>query len=220
MTSEVVLGLAKGRTLEAELDLLARLDIAPLEDLHTSRKLVFATNQPDLKIMVLRGMDVATYVEHGIADLGMTGRDTLLEHGGSGFYEPLDLGLGRCQMIVAGLADEGDLPARLKVATKFTTRAKQYYASSGIQVDIIRLYGAMELAPVTGLAHRIVDLVETGNTLRANGLVPLDMIEEISTRLIVNKIAYKTKFARIRSLIDALEQAVADTSLTTHDKTA
>ena len=213
MASEVVLGLAKGRTLQAELELLAQLDILPLEDPQASRKLVFATSQPALKIMLLRGTDVATYVEHGIADLGMTGQDALLEHGGSGYYQPLDLRLGQCQMVLAGLADEGDLPARLKVATKFTNSAKQYYAALGVQVDIIKLYGAMELAPVTGLAHRIVDLMETGNTLKANGLVLLEQIEAISTRLIVNKIAYKTKLARLSSLIDSLEEAVATNHL-------
>ena len=209
MTREVVLGLAKGRTLEAELELLVEVDIVPLNAPQASRKLVFATNQPGLKLLLLRGTDVATYVEHGIADLGMTGQDALLEHGGNGYYEPLDLRLGQCQMVLAGLADEGDLPARLKVATKYINSAKQYYAALGVQVDIIKLYGAMELAPVTGLAHRIVDLMETGNTLKANGLVLLDKIEAISTRLIVNKIAYKTKLARLSSLIDSLEAAVA-----------
>jgi len=187
------------------LDLLAQIGITPEEDPDKSRKLVFNTCRDDIQIMVLRGMDVATYVEHGIADLGMSGKDVLLEHSGASYYEPLDLGLGRCQIMVAGLTDEPPMPARLRIATKFVNTAKRYYAERGVQVDIIKLYGAMELAPVTGLAHRIVDIVETGNTLKANGLEPLELIEEVSTRLIVNKSAYKTRFAEIRAIVDALE---------------
>ncbi len=205
LAGKVVIALTKGRILDAELDLLASIDIVPGEDPRQSRKLVFATNRPDVDIMILRGADVATYVEHGIADMGMSGKDVLLEHGGSGFYEPLDLGLGKCRIMVAGLKEEPPLPSRLKIATKFTNTAKRFYASRGVQVDIIKLYGAMELAPVTGLAHRIVDIVETGNTLKANGLVPMELITEISTRLIVNESSYKTKFNAIRSIIDSLE---------------
>lgn len=140
--------------------------------------------------------------------MGMSGKDVLIEHGGAGYYEPLDLGLGKCRIMVAGLKDEPPLPSRLKIATKFTNTAKRFYAARGIQVDIIKLYGAMELAPVTGLAHRIVDIVETGNTLKANGLVPMELITEISTRLIVNESAYKTKFSVIKEIIDALEAAL------------
>ncbi|MBO6554900.1 MAG: ATP phosphoribosyltransferase [Pseudomonadales bacterium] len=209
MTSNVVIALTKGRILDAELDLLSSIGIVPEEDPRKSRKLVFGTNRSDLEIMILRGADVATYVEHGIADMGMSGKDVLLEHGGTGFYEPLDLGLGKCRIMVAGLKDEPPLPSRLKIATKFTNTAKRFYASRGVQVDIIKLYGAMELAPVTGLAHRIVDIVETGNTLKANGLVPMDLITEISTRLIVNESSYKTKFQAIKEIIDALESSVA-----------
>lgn len=205
MGVELVLGLTKGRILEDELQLLDKIGITPGEPVLESRKLVFTTNNPNLRLMVLRGMDVATYVEHGICDMGMSGKDVLMEHGGSGFYEPLDLGIGPCRMMVAGLAEEGELPSRLKIATKFTNTAKRYYASQGIQVDIITLYGAMELAPVTGLAHRIVDIVETGNTLKANGLVEKELIADITTRLIVNETAFKTKFADINALIDALE---------------
>ncbi|MFT7305444.1 MAG: ATP phosphoribosyltransferase [Candidatus Azotimanducaceae bacterium] len=208
MDAKLVIALTKGRILDDELGILEKIGIAPDEDPRKSRKLVFPTNQSGVSIMVLRGMDVATYVEHGIADLGMSGKDVLLEHSGSGFYEPLDLGLGRCQIMVAGLKDEPELPSRLRIATKFTNTAKRYYASLGIQVDIIKLYGAMELAPVTGLAHRIVDIVETGNTLKANGLVPMELIEEISTRLIVNHAAYKTKYNDIRAIVDALENVV------------
>ncbi len=205
MKKPLTIALTKGRVLRDELDLLSQIGITPEEDPDNSRKLVFNTCRDDVQIMVLRGMDVATYVEHGIADLGMSGKDVLLEHSGASYYEPLDLGLGRCQIMVAGLTDEPPLPARLRIATKFVNTAKRYYAERGVQVDIIKLYGAMELAPVTGLAHRIVDIVETGNTLKANGLEPLELIEEVSTRLIVNKSAYKTRFAEIRAIVDALE---------------
>lgn len=207
MSAHITIALTKGRALPPSLELLTRIGITPAEDISRSRKLVFDTNQENLKLMVLRGMDVATYVEHGIADLGMSGKDVLLEHGGSGYYEPLDLGLVRCQIMVAGLKDEGELPPRLKIATKFVNIAKRYYAEKGVQVDIIKLYGAMELAPVTGLAHRIVDIVETGNTLKANGLVSMELITEISTRLIVNKISFKTRYALVQPLIDALRAA-------------
>jgi ATP phosphoribosyltransferase len=205
MKKPLTIALTKGRVLRDELDLLSQIGITPEEDPDKSRKLVFNTCRDDVQIMVLRGMDVATYVEHGIADLGMSGKDVLLEHSGASYYEPLDLGLGRCQIMVAGLTDEPPMPARLRIATKFVNTAKRYYAERGVQVDIIKLYGAMELAPVTGLAHRIVDIVETGNTLKANGLEPLELIEEVSTRLIVNKSAYKTRFAEIRAIVDALE---------------
>ncbi|MGB0691480.1 MAG: ATP phosphoribosyltransferase [Pseudomonadales bacterium] len=205
MKKPLTIALTKGRVLRDELELLSQIGITPEEDPDKSRKLVFNTCRDDVQIMVLRGMDVATYVEHGIADLGMSGKDVLLEHSGASYYEPLDLGLGRCQIMVAGLTDEPPLPARLRIATKFVNTAKRYYAERGVQVDIIKLYGAMELAPVTGLAHRIVDIVETGNTLKANGLEPLELIEEVSTRLIVNKSAYKTRFAEIRAIVDALE---------------
>jgi len=208
MSQELTIALTKGRVLADELRLLSKAGVEPLEDPASSRKLIFDTNHADIKIMVLRGMDVATYVDHGIADVGMSGKDVLLEHAGTGYYEPLDLGLGRCSLMVAGLLDEKELPARLRIATKFTNTAKRYYAERGVQVDIIKLYGAMELAPVTGLAHRIVDIVETGNTLKANGLEAMELITEISTRLIVNTTAYKTKFEQVRRLIESLELAL------------
>ena len=208
MSQELTIALTKGRVLADELRLLSKAGVEPLEDPTSSRKLIFDTNHADIKIIVLRGMDVATYVDHGIADVGMSGKDVLLEHAGTGYYEPLDLGLGRCSLMVAGLVDEKELPARLRIATKFTNTAKRYYAERGVQVDIIKLYGAMELAPVTGLAHRIVDIVETGNTLKANGLEAMELITEISTRLIVNTTAYKTKFEQVRRLIESLELAL------------
>lgn len=199
----MMLALTKGdRVLEEELALLARAGIEALDDVRKSRKLVFETNRSGLSLMVLRGSDVPTYVEHGIADLGMSGKDVLLEHGEGGYYQPLDLNFGKCRLMVAGLVEEGPLPARMKVATKFPRTAKQYYADRGIQVDVIKLYGAMELAPLTGLAHRIVDIVETGNTLKANGLVAMDHICDISMRLIVNKTSMKMKHAEVQGLIE------------------
>jgi len=204
MSQSITLAITKGRVLQEALDILDKIGIRPEEEIESSRKMVFPTNRNDIRLMILRGMDVTTYVEHGIADLGMSGRDIILEHGGNGFYEPLNLHIGQCNMMVAGLKDEGTLPNRLRIATKFVNTAKRFYAEKGIQVDIIKLYGDMELAPISGLAHRIVDIVQTGNTLRANGLVPLELIEKISTYLIVNKIALKTKYDKIQPLIDAL----------------
>lgn len=208
----LVLALTRGRVLAEQLQLLAQVGIAPTEDPQTSRKLVLPTSRADLSLMVLRGMDVATYVQHGIADLGITGKDVLLEHGGDGYYEPLDLGLGRCRLMEAGFPDDSLddwAPQRMKVATKFLKTAKRYYAMQGRQVDVIHLYGGMELAPLSGLADRIVDLVDTGNTLKANGLVPLSLIMEISTRLIVNKVSRKTRSAEVTGLMEAIKQVVS-----------
>ena len=205
---KITLALTKGdRILSDELRLLADAGIVPEEDIASSRKLVFGTSLPGVELMVLRGSDVPTYVEHGVADAGICGKDVLLEHGEAGYYQPLDLKIGHCKMMVAGFANEPPLPRRIKVATKFVNTARQYYAERGIQVDIIKLYGAMELAPIVGLAHRIVDIVETGNTLRANGLVALDHICDISTRLIVNKVSMKMKHETLRELIARLEAA-------------
>ena len=209
MQDKITIAVTKGdRIVEQQLALLGQIGIVPHDDLSRSRKLVFSTTQDNVELLLLRGSDVATYVEHGIADIGMAGKDVLLEHGEQGYYQPLDLKLGPCRIMVAGLKDEGVLPARLKIATKFVNTAKRYYADLGIQVDIIRLYGAMELAPVTGLAHRIVDIVETGNTLKANGLVAMEHIVDVSTRLIVNKTAMKVKYDTIQSLIDRLRDVV------------
>lgn len=209
MPDHITIAVTKGdRIVAQQLALLAQLGIEPHDDLTKSRKLVFTTSREDVSLLLLRGSDVATYVEHGIADLGMAGKDVLLEHGEQGYYQPLDLKLGQCRIMVAGLQDEAALPGRLKIATKFVRTAKQYYAERGIQVDIIKLYGAMELAPVTGLAHRIVDIVETGNTLKANGLVAMEHICDVSTRLIVNKTAMKIKYGIINALIEQLRQAV------------
>jgi ATP phosphoribosyltransferase len=211
VNQNVTLAVAKGgRILSAQLELLAKIGVEPLDDMKTSRKLIFDTNRENLQLVLLRGADVATYVEHGIADLGMTGKDSLLEHGEEGYYQPLDLKIGQCSIMVAGLRDELPLPSRLKIATKYEKTAKQFYAEKGIQVDVIKLYGAMELAPITGLAHRIVDIVETGNTLKANGLVTLEHITDISTQLIVNKVSMKMKHRKMQNMIDELSAVVGE----------
>lgn len=210
--STLVIALNKGRPLASLLSVLEKVGIKPTESPETSRKLVFQTSMPEISLLVLRGADVATYVEHGIADIGMLGKDTLLEFPGQNYYELLDLGLAKCQLMVAGLVDEPPLPRRLTVATKFVDTAKRYYAKLGVQADIIKLSGAMELAPVMGLSDRIVDIVETGSTLKANGLEPKEWIEDISARLIVNKVSFKTKHAALREIIDGVEQAVRTAS--------
>ena len=204
MKSKLLIALSKGRILKEELELLERIKIIPKKNPIKSRKLVFETSRAEISILVLRGSDVVTYVRHGIADMGMVGKDILIEHKNEGFYEPLDLGIGKCSLMVAGLENELVLSGRLKIATKFTNTAKHYYALKGQQVDIIKLLGAMELAPVLGLAHRIVDIVETGETLKANGLVPIEEIIKISTKLIVNESSYKTKFLSIKNLISEI----------------
>jgi ATP phosphoribosyltransferase len=210
--STLVIALNKGRPLASLLGVLENIGIKPTESPETSRKLVFPTSIPEISLLVLRGSDVATYVEHGIADIGMLGKDTLLEFPGQNYYELLDLGLAKCQLMVAGLVDEPPLPRRLTVATKFVDTAKRYYAKLGVQADIIKLSGAMELAPVMGLSDRIVDIVETGSTLKANGLEPKEWIEDISARLIVNKASFKTKHAALREIIDGVEQVVRTAS--------
>ena len=210
--STLVIAVNKGRPLASLLGVLESIGIKPTESPETSRKLVFPTSIPEISLLVLRGSDVATYVEHGIADIGMLGKDTLLEFAGQNYYELLDLGLAKCQLMVAGLVDEPPLPRRLTVATKFVDTAKRYYAKLGVQADIIKLSGAMELAPVMGLSDRIVDIVETGSTLKANGLEPKEWIEDISARLIVNKASFKTKHAALREIIDGVEQAVRTAS--------
>ena len=210
--STLVIALNKGRPLASLLGVLESVGIKPTESPETSRKLVFPTSVPEISLLVLRGSDVATYVEHGIADIGMLGKDTLLEFSGQNYYELLDLGLAKCQLMVAGLVDEPPLPRRLTVATKFVDTAKRYYAKLGVQADIIKLSGAMELAPVMGLSARIVDIVETGSTLKANGLEPKEWIEDISARLIVNKASFKTKHAALREIIDGVEHAVRTAS--------
>ncbi len=205
----LTIALSKGRIFQEALPLLAAAGIEPLEDPEASRKLILGTRLPGVKLLVIRAADVPTYVEHGAADAGVAGRDVLMEHGGEGLYEPVDLGIARCRMMTAG--PEGSVPAqaRLRVATKYVNSTRRFYAARGEQVELIKLYGSMELAPLVGLADRIVDLVDSGNTLRANGLVPFEHIADISSRLIVNQASMKTKNAAVRWLIGRMREAAA-----------
>ena len=206
--TQITLALTKGRILKETLPLLDQAGIEPLEDIFSSRKLVFGTNRPELRLLILRGSDVATYVQFGAADIGVAGKDLLLEHQGDGYYEPLDLGIARCKLMTAVAKGAPSHQGRLRVATKYVNIARKFYAEQGRQADLIKLYGAMELAPILELAHEIVDIVDTGNTLKANGLEVRDEIADISARLIVNKAAMKTKFSSIQSIVDAIGQAV------------
>ncbi|QIK36962.1 ATP phosphoribosyltransferase [Caldichromatium japonicum] len=210
LQTPLTLALSKGRILDQALPLLAQAGIAPLEDLATSRKLIIETAHPLVRLVIIRAADVPTYVEYGAADLGVTGKDILMEHGGSGLYEPLDLGIARCRLMVAGRPDSHLAGHRRpRVATKYVHTAERHFAAKGQQAEVIKLYGSMELAPLVGLADLIVDLVESGNTLKANGLVPLELIAEISSRLIVNKAAWKMKHESVMTLLAALRAAVA-----------
>ncbi len=209
MSHTLTIALTKGRILEETLPLLAAAGIEPLEDMEKSRKLVFETTQPGVRLLLLRGADVPTYVQFGAADMGISGKDTLMENGAEGLYEPLDLNIARCRLMTAGVKGEALPSGRIRVATKYVNIAKQYYASQGRQTDIIKLYGAMELAPIMNLADEIVDIVDTGNTLRANGLEERDFIADISSRLIVNKASMKMKHVQIQTIIDHIARAVA-----------
>ncbi|AQT60270.1 MAG TPA: ATP phosphoribosyltransferase [Cellvibrio sp.] len=209
MSQTLTIALTKGRILEETLPLLAAAGIEPLEDMEKSRKLVFDTTQAHVRLLLLRGADVPTYVQFGAADMGISGKDTLMENGAEGLYEPLDLNIARCKLMTAGVKGESLPAGRIRVATKYVNIAKQYYASQGRQTDIIKLYGAMELAPIMNLADEIVDIVDTGNTLRANGLEPRDFIADISSRLIVNKASMKMKHVQIQTIIDHIAKAVA-----------
>jgi len=207
MSETLTIALSKGRIFKDTLPLLAHAGIVPKDDPETSRKLILDTNRDDVKLVIIRASDVPTFVEYGAADLGVTGKDVLLEHGGDGLYEPLDLRIARCRLMVAG-KPEAEPRRRLRVATKYVNITKNFYAAQGRQVEIIKLYGSMELAPLVGLADRIVDLVETGNTLKANGLEPLEHIMDISSRLVVNKASMKVKHARVKAFIDQMAEAV------------
>jgi len=208
MKQPITIALSKGRILKETLPLLEQADIRPSEDISKSRKLIFDTNHEHIKLLVIRATDVPTYVEYGAADMGVAGKDVLMEYGGKAMYEPLDLNIARCKLMTAGMVNANPVSGRLKVASKFVNVTKQYYAQKGIQVDIIKLYGAMELAPIMGLADLIVDIVDTGNTLRANGMEPLEEIAPISTRLVVGKASMKMKHQQIQGIIDQLAQAV------------
>lgn len=208
MSKQLILALSKGRILDETLPLLADAGIVPAEDLSKSRKLLFDTNLDDVKLVIIRATDVPTYVQMGAADLGVAGKDVLLEHGAEGLYEPLDLEIAKCKLMTAGIDGAKPARARRRVATKFVNVARRYYAEQGIQAEVIKLYGAMELAPLMNLADEIVDIVDTGNTLRANGISPRELIAPISTRLVVNKAAMTMKHERLKPLLARLSQAV------------
>jgi ATP phosphoribosyltransferase len=208
VSSALTIALAKGRILDETLPLLARAGIEPLDDLSSSRKLVFSTNDPNINLVLIRSSDVPTYVQYGAADLGIAGKDVLAEHGGEGLYERVDLKIAPCKMMTAGFAERPLPRTRLKVATKYPEITRRFFLEQGRQVELIKLYGSMELAPVVGLADIIVDLVQTGNTLKANGLTPLETIMDISSRLIVNRAALKMKNNAVRALVERIETAV------------
>ena len=208
----ITLALSKGRIFVETLPLLAAAGIEVLEDPEKSRKLILATNQPDVRVVLVRATDVPTYVEYGGADIGVTGKDVLLEHGGAGLYQPLDLQIAKCHMSVAAPAGFDYARAvrqgsRITVATKYTQVARQFFAEKGVHVDLIKLYGSMELAPLIGMADAIVDLVSTGKTLKANNLVEVEHILDISSHLVVNQAALKLKTAALRRIIDAFAAA-------------
>jgi len=210
----ITLALSKGRIFDETLPLLKAAGIEVSEDPEKSRKLIIGTNQPNVRVVLVRATDVPTYVQYGGADLGVTGKDTLIEHGGAGLYQPLDLQIAKCRMSVA-VRDAFDYESavkqgsRIRVATKFTRIASEHFATKGVHVDLIKLYGSMELAPLTGLADAIVDLVSTGSTLRANHLVEVEEIMKISSRLVVNQASLKLKRDPIRAIIDAFASAIA-----------
>ncbi|MDA8772973.1 ATP phosphoribosyltransferase [Luminiphilus sp.] len=208
MTQQLTIALTKGRILKQTLPLLQAAGLAPVEDIASSRKLIFNTEHANVRVVILRGSDVSTYVRHGAADIGVVGKDMLLEFGAQGLYEPLDLGIAPCRLMTAGFSGRENTRTRIRVASKFVNIARRHYSSKGIQADIIKLYGAMELAPLMDLADEIVDIVDTGNTLRANGMSPLEHIADISTRLVVNKAAMRTRHDAIQEVIDALARTV------------
>ena len=213
MSNTITLALSKGRIFDESLPLLKAAGIEVLDDPEKSRKLILDTNLPDVRVVLVRATDVPTYVEYGGADIGVTGKDTLIEHGGQGLYQPLDLRIAKCRMSVAVRADFDYASAvkqgsRLRVATKYVSIAREFFATKGVHVDLIKLYGSMELAPLTGLADAIVDLVSTGNTLKANHLVEVEHIMQISSRLVVNQAAMKLKQEPIRRIIDAFASAI------------
>jgi len=211
----ITIALSKGRIFEETLPLLAAAGIVPADDPETSRKLILDTNRPDVRLVIVRASDTPTYVQYGAADLGIAGKDVLLEHGGAGLYQPLDLKIARCRMAVAApsgfdYAAAVRRGARLRVATKYIQTAREHFAAKGVHVDLIKLYGSMELAPLVGLADAIVDLVSSGNTLKANNLVAVEDIMPISSRLIVNQAALKMKRELLQPVIDAFAGAVRD----------
>lgn len=213
MNETLSIALSKGRILDDSLPLLKAAGIVPQEDASTTRKLQVGTSQVNTSLLLVRASDVPAYVEHGGADIGVTGKDVLLEHSGRGVYEPLDLNIGRCKLVLAGLPGvDAAAKSRLRVATKYPQVTADYFARRGQQVEIIKLYGSMELAPLVGMADVIVDIMETGSTLQANGLQVLDtVVANVSARLIVNKASMKMKHATIHSLISKIKQALPET---------
>ena len=212
LTGQLTLALSKGRIFKETLPLLEAAGITVTENPETSRKLILATNDPLLRVIIVRASDVPTYVQHGAADFGVAGKDVLLEHGGEGLYQPIDLNIAKCRMSVAvsagfDYASAVKQGARLRVATKYTETARQHFAAKGVHVDLIKLYGSMELAPLVGLSDAIVDLVSTGSTLKANKLVEVEHMMDISSRLVVNQAALKLKRERLQPIIDAFERA-------------
>ena len=212
MNHVITIALSKGRIFDETMPLLAAAGISPQDDPEKSRKLIINTNRPDVRLVIVRASDVPTYVQYGAGDLGVAGKDVLLEHAGGGLYQPLDLAIGKCRMMVAVRKDFDyaaavQRGARLNVATKYVQVAREHFAAKGMHVNLIKLYGSMELAPMTGLADAIVDLVSTGNTLKANQLVAVEEIMPISSRLIVNRAALKLKRESIQPMIEAFARA-------------
>jgi len=207
----LTIALSKGRIYDEAMPFLAAAGITPSVDPDRSRKLILPTNREDVRVLVIRATDVPTYVEYGAADLGIAGKDVLVEYGAEGLYEPLDLGIARCRLMTAARVGASLSGRRLRVATKYVNTARRYYAQRGVQAEIIKLYGSMELAPLVGLADCIVDLVDTGNTLRANGLEPRELIMEISSRLVVNKAAMKMKHDAVCGFVKQLSGIVTHT---------
>lgn len=209
----ITLALSKGRIFEETLPLLAAAGITPDENPESSRKLIIGTNRPDVRLIIVRATDVPTYVQHGAADMGVAGKDVLLEHGGEGLYQPIDLNIAKCRMMVAtpvGFDYEAAVRrgSRLRVATKYTKTARLHFAAKGVHIDLIKLYGSMELAPLVGLSDIIVDLVSTGGTLKANSLIAVETICEISSRLVVNQASLKLKHDSMQPIIEAFRGAV------------
>ncbi|MGZ8191836.1 MAG: ATP phosphoribosyltransferase [Methylococcaceae bacterium] len=205
----LTIAVSKGRIYEEALPFLAEAGITPIDDPNTCRKLILSTTRDDVQLVIIRATDVPTFVEYGAADLGIAGKDVLLEHGAESLYEPLNLNIACCRLMTAAHKDAPKISGRVRVATKYVNIAQRYFASQGIQAEIIKLYGSMELAPLVGLADCIVDLVDTGNTLRANNLEPRDLIMNISSRLVVNKAAMKMKNKAIAELLAQFEQTLA-----------
>ena len=210
MKDSLTIALSKGRIFKETMPLLQAAGIEALDDPETSRKLILDTNHDNIKLVIIRATDVPVYVQYGAADLGVTGKDVLMEHGGEGLYEMLDLKIAQCKLMTAGFADKPLPEGQLKVATKFVNCTRDYFARQGKQIEIIKLYGSMELAPIVGLADIIVDVVQTGSTLKANGLVPLEHMADISSRIVVNTASMKMKHEKLQTLLDQLKQAVAN----------